>query len=144
MGLMAATARDESTKLRSLVRDGWQTPYDDLTISRSFDVGECRTEGESARLVVTFDVIGRLVAAGQGDRVAFEPGTRPERRELNLVNVETDVKIDDIRSLEPHVDPEYAIRILTEVANGEPALKEKCLALISEIRRAAGSRPAAG
>lgn len=138
MALMAATARDESTKLRGLVRDGWQTPYDDLTIIRSVRVDGCRAQGESAEVVVLFDVVGRLVAAGQGDRVAFETAPRLERREVRAVAVDGVTKLDDVSWLEPHVRAEYAISILEEIANGQPRFKPKSLVLIDELRRVGG------
>jgi hypothetical protein len=83
--------------------------------------------------------VGRLVAAGQAEGVAFEAGSRLERRELRLVAVDGALKIDDISTLEPHVDPDYAIRILTEIANSEPQAKAKALDLIAELRRVAGT-----
>ena len=138
VALMMATARDESTKLQQLVREGWQSPHEDLTIIRGVEVGECQAEGQYATVVVLFDVLGRLVAAGRSDSVAFEASPSAERRELRLVDVGGVVKVDDISTLEPQVEPEYAIRILTELANSDPSAREKCLALIAELRRIAG------
>jgi hypothetical protein len=140
--VMADTARDESTRLQRLVRRGWDTSYDDLTISRSFAVADCRPAGDAVTVTVTFDVVGRLVAAGQEERVTFQPGARTERRELKVVAEGADVKLDDIGPIEPHVTADYAVRILTELGNGAPTMKARFDGLIGDIRRAV-SQPSA-
>jgi hypothetical protein len=136
MTLMAATARDESTKLRGLVRNGWQTPYDDLTIIRSFQLDGCRMQANVAQVTVTFDVVGRLVAAGHGSRVSFERVPHKERRVFKASSVDGTTKVEDIGALEPHVNADYAITILNEIAHGEPQFEPKTRALIEEIQAA--------
>lgn len=135
ISLMAHTARDESTKLRKLVQDGWQTPYDDLTIIKSFKITECQNSGEHIKIVVIFDVLGRLINAGNPDLVMFKVAPHQERHELHMVNIGGVLKIGDIQSLEPHVMPEYAIQILTEIANNEPSFKTKILSIINELQQ---------
>jgi len=136
MTIMAATARDDSTKLRGLVRNGWQTPYKDLTIIRTLQLDGCRMQGDTAQVTVTFDVVGRLVAAGHGARVSFERAPQKERREFKASSIDGTTKLEDITALEPHVNADYAIAILNEIAHGEPQFEARTRALIEEIQAA--------
>lgn len=134
MSLMADTARDESTQLRKWVRDGWDAPFDDLTLIRSVEIGKCVVSGQAAEVDVEFAVLGRLRAAGDEAQVRFEPGVSQERRVVRVVNLEGAWKITDIGDLEPHVRPQYAIGVLSEMANGDAASGVRSQAIISELR----------
>jgi hypothetical protein len=135
MVLMADTARDESTKLRHWVRDGWDSPFDDLTIIRSVQIGSCAASGDAAEVEVEFAVLGRLLAAGQEHQVRFEPGTAQERRLLRVVAAGQGAwKLDDITHLEPHVTPHYAIRVLSEMANGDRLVAARIQTVIGQLR----------
>ena len=57
-----------------------------------------------------------------------------ERRNMRLVEVDGALKIDDISSLESHVDPDYAICVLTELATSEPSARDRALTLITTLR----------
>jgi hypothetical protein len=138
---MVTTARDESTRLRTLVRDGWQVPDQHLTVVQAYKIGECHVgDASSTRVTVNFEVLGRLVHAGSAGRVAFQAGARRADRELDIVSIDGVAKVEDLRSLESHVEPAYAIRMLTELAQSEPAAKAKCDAIIARLRHLTGAR----
>lgn len=134
MSLMKTTARDESTKLRQFVREGWQTPQESLTIIRDLEIENCEATGEDATVAVRFDVLGRLVAPGRIDRVAFEPISNSKRRNFRLIDVDGVLKLDDISSLESHVEAGYAIRILMELVESEPTGSERAREVMTELR----------
>jgi len=136
LNLMQHSARDESTQLRVYVRDGWQTPFANLTIIRSFDVNECQTSGVSARVSVDFDVAGRLVGVTGNEALNFIPDSQLEKIELEVVDVDGVARIADLSHLEPHVGARYANQILTEVANAQPSIGTRIAHLSEAISSA--------
>lgn len=134
MALMSTTARNESAQLQALVSNGWQTPDERLIVIRGFSLGRCRSIGSATQVLVSLNILGRLMDSGSADQLVYQVQPRTAQQAFTVLYDGGTPKVSDITSFESHVLPDYAIRILDEFSFGEPAAAGKMKRIAASIR----------